>query len=207
MVWTFEQTQALENFSVYTPVRMTVIRLKSGGLWVHAPVAPTGGAGIIGMVVGQAKALRWAGERDIAGGWGDGRTHASSVGVECACLLSSIVWQCPRLPPLATPFALPPLFPPGGTLRPCRLCPIQLAPSPPLLLLPLHADECVRLVKELGEVEFIVLGTFAYEHKAFVGPFSRRFPKAKVCPGLWAVVHTHTSMRGRAGHALMPEED
>jgi hypothetical protein len=42
-------------------------------------------------------------------------------------------------------------------------------------------QECVSLVKELGcPVEYIVLGTFAYEHKAFVGPFSREFPKAKV---------------------------
>jgi len=82
-IWTFEQTQALENFCVYTPVRMTVIRLKTGGLWVHAPVAPT--------------------------------------------------------------------------------------------------DECVHMLKELGgDVEYIILPTFAYEHKAFVGPFSRKFPKAKV---------------------------
>jgi hypothetical protein len=29
-------------------------------------------------------------------------------------------------------------------------------------------------------VEYIVLPTFAYEHKVFVAPFSRRFPKAKV---------------------------
>ncbi len=82
-IWTFEQTQALDFFSVYTPVRMTVIKLASGGLWVHAPVAPT--------------------------------------------------------------------------------------------------DECVRLIRELGApVEYIVLPTFAYEHKVFVGPFSRRFPSAKV---------------------------
>lgn len=40
-VWLFEQTQAIEAFDVYTPVRMTVIKLKSGGLWVHGPVAPT----------------------------------------------------------------------------------------------------------------------------------------------------------------------
>ena len=41
--------------------------------------------------------------------------------------------------------------------------------------------ECVRLVKELGlPVEFIVLPTFAYEHKIFLGPFSRAFPAAKV---------------------------
>jgi len=30
-IWTFEQTQALELFNVYIPVRMTVIKLKSGG--------------------------------------------------------------------------------------------------------------------------------------------------------------------------------
>mmetsp|Transcript_5307 Transcript_5307/g.11605 ORF Transcript_5307/g.11605 Transcript_5307/m.11605 type:complete len:498 (+) Transcript_5307:51-1544(+) len=82
-IWIFEQTQALEVFNVYTPVRMTVIKLRSGGLWVHAPVAPT--------------------------------------------------------------------------------------------------EECIRLIKELdAPVEYIVLPTFAYEHKAFVGPFSRKFPKAKV---------------------------
>jgi hypothetical protein len=39
-VWTFEQTQAF-FFDVFTPVRMTVIKLASGGLWVHAPLAPT----------------------------------------------------------------------------------------------------------------------------------------------------------------------
>ena len=41
--------------------------------------------------------------------------------------------------------------------------------------------ECVRLVKELGlPVEYIVLPTFAYEHKIFVGPFSRAFREAQV---------------------------
>jgi hypothetical protein len=39
-IWTFEQTQAF-FFDVFTPVRMTVIKLRSGGLWVHCPVAPT----------------------------------------------------------------------------------------------------------------------------------------------------------------------
>eukprot|EP00798_Chlamydomonas_sp_ICE-L_P025478 gene25478-11139_t len=85
-IWVFEQTQALEFVDVYTPLRMTVIKLKSGGLWVHAPCAPT--------------------------------------------------------------------------------------------------KECIDLVKELdAPVEAIVLPTFAYEHKAFVGPFSRAFPKAKVYVG------------------------
>lgn len=90
-VWVFDQTQALEDFSVYTPVRMTVIKLASGGLWVHSPVAPT--------------------------------------------------------------------------------------------------EECIALVEELGcPVEYLVLGTFAYEHKVFLGPFSRRFPDAEiyVTPYQWS---------------------
>ncbi|GFY87002.1 hypothetical protein Acr_05g0006410 [Actinidia rufa] len=77
-IWLFEQEQALGFSSVSTNIRMTVIKLKSGGLWVHAPIAPT--------------------------------------------------------------------------------------------------KECIQLVKELGApVEYIVLPTFAYEHKIFVGPFSRNF--------------------------------
>ena len=48
---------------------------------------------------------------------------------------------------------------------------------------------CCQLVKELGApVEYIVLPTFAYEHKIFVGPFSRKFPKAGVwvAPRQWS---------------------
>eukprot|EP00879_Flechtneria_rotunda_P019588 GHRR01020581.1.p1 GENE.GHRR01020581.1~~GHRR01020581.1.p1 ORF type:complete len:394 (+),score=84.45 GHRR01020581.1:401-1582(+) len=89
-VWTLEQTQAF-FFDVFTPVRMTVIKLRSGGLWVHAPLAPT--------------------------------------------------------------------------------------------------QELLNLLKELdAPVEYIVLPTFAYEHKVFVGPFSRRFPNAKVyvAPFQWS---------------------
>lgn len=82
-VWVLEQTQALEAVGVYTPVRMTVIKLASGGLWIHGPLAPTG---------------------------------------QCISLLRSI--GCP--------------------------------------------------------VEFIILPTFAYEHKAFLAPFARRFPGAQV---------------------------
>jgi hypothetical protein len=40
-IWTFEQEQALGFSNVTTNVRMTVIKLRSGGLWVHAPIAPT----------------------------------------------------------------------------------------------------------------------------------------------------------------------
>ncbi|CDP02284.1 unnamed protein product [Coffea canephora] len=90
-IWLFEQEQALGFSSVSTNIRMTVIKLKSGGLWVHAPIAPT--------------------------------------------------------------------------------------------------KECIELVKELGApVEYIVLPTFAYEHKIFVGPFSRKFPQAQVwvAPRQWS---------------------
>ncbi|XP_024015489.1 uncharacterized protein LOC18023569 isoform X2 [Eutrema salsugineum] len=90
-IWMFEQEQALGFSSVSTNIRMTVIKLKSGGLWVHAPIAPT--------------------------------------------------------------------------------------------------KECIQLIKELGApVEYIVLPTFAYEHKIFVGPFSRKFPKAQVwvAPRQWS---------------------
>lgn len=47
----------------------------------------------------------------------------------------------------------------------------------------------LQLVKELGyPVKYIVLPTFAYEHKIFVGPFSRKFPKAEVwvAPRQWS---------------------
>jgi hypothetical protein len=38
-IWTFEQIQGL--LSVVTPIRMTVVRLESGGFLIYAPVAPT----------------------------------------------------------------------------------------------------------------------------------------------------------------------
>lgn len=38
-VWTFEQL--LGVFYVHVPIRMTVVRLDSGGLFVYAPIAPT----------------------------------------------------------------------------------------------------------------------------------------------------------------------
>lgn len=39
-IWTFDQLQGI--FYVVVPIRMTVIKLKKGGLLVYAPVAPTG---------------------------------------------------------------------------------------------------------------------------------------------------------------------
>lgn len=92
-IWTFDQLQGV--LYVIVPIRMTVIRLKAGGLLVYAPVAPT--------------------------------------------------------------------------------------------------SECVQLVKELvaehGDVKYIILPTASgLEHKVFVGPFARRFPKAQVfvSPTQWS---------------------
>ncbi|CBJ32362.1 conserved unknown protein [Ectocarpus siliculosus] len=39
VMWAFEQPQ--EFFNVSVNIRMTAVRLEGGGLWVHAPVAPT----------------------------------------------------------------------------------------------------------------------------------------------------------------------
>ena len=40
-MWTFEQEQSFAFTNVATVVRMTVVKLKSGGLWVYAPIAAT----------------------------------------------------------------------------------------------------------------------------------------------------------------------
>jgi len=87
-IFLFEQEHGFANVSVN--IRMTVVRLSDGGLWVHAPVAPT--------------------------------------------------------------------------------------------------DQCVDMVKSLGEVKYIVLPTTGLEHKTFMGPFVKKFPQAKayVAPGQWS---------------------
>lgn len=52
--------------------------------------------------------------------------------------------------------------------------------------------ECIELLRQLefnhGPVRHILLATVGLEHKAFLGPFSRRFPAAKVWvqPGQWS---------------------
>ena len=92
-IWTFDQLQGV--FYVVVPIRMTVVKLESGGLLVYAPVAPT---------------------------------------TECLRLLN-------------------------------------------------------ELVPEHGEVKYIILPTVSgIEHKVFVGPFARCFPKAQVyvSPHQWS---------------------
>uniref|UniRef100_A0A0E0HGU5 Uncharacterized protein n=1 Tax=Oryza nivara TaxID=4536 RepID=A0A0E0HGU5_ORYNI len=97
-IWLFEQEQALGFSSVSTNTRMTVIKLKSGGLW-QSPISPVSSDSV--------------------------SSHVAAV----------------------------------------------------------------QLLKELdAPVEHIVLPTFAYEHKVFFGPFTRKFPRAQiwVAPRQWS---------------------
>ncbi|KAK9834707.1 hypothetical protein WJX74_008268 [Apatococcus lobatus] len=90
-IWTFEQEQSLVGSQVNTTIRMTAVKLSSGGLLLYSPVAPT--------------------------------------------------------------------------------------------------QECVELIQEIGcPVEYILLATFAYEHKIYCAPMSRKFPDAQVwtSPGQWS---------------------
>ena len=40
-IWLFEQEHSLALTNVVTNIRMTVVKLTTDELWVHAPIAPT----------------------------------------------------------------------------------------------------------------------------------------------------------------------
>ena len=142
--------QSLGFSNVTTTVRMTVIKLASGGLWVHAPVAPTTECLFLlrelDAPVEHIILPTFAYEHKV-GGWGLlycsgaataglglGRQHAGG-GPACCCLCG--------------------LAPRG--LTSCKCLPAQGLPGNPSL-------------------------------QIFCGPFSRRFPKAKVyvAPSQWS---------------------
>ena len=52
--------------------------------------------------------------------------------------------------------------------------------APTAECLELLAEHCGSGAKESVDVAYVVLATTQYEHKIFVGPFARRFPKAQV---------------------------
>ena len=57
-IWTFEQVQGI--FYVVVPIRMTVVRLDEGGLFVYAPVAPTGEClNLLGELVAEYGAVKY----------------------------------------------------------------------------------------------------------------------------------------------------
>ena len=49
-------------------------------------------------------------------------------------------------------------------------------------------EQCIAMVRSLGEVKHIVLPTTGLEHKIFMAPFVAKFPQAKVwvAPGQWS---------------------
>lgn len=77
---------------------------------------------------------------------------------------------------------------------PIRMTVIKLSKGGLLIYAPVApTPECIRLVKELvaqhGDVKYIILPTISgLEHKIFVGPFARYFPKAQVfvAPSQWS---------------------
>jgi len=77
---------------------------------------------------------------------------------------------------------------------PIRMTVVRLFPSGLLVYSPVApTPECIGLMRELeqtyGPVKYIILSTVTgIEHKAFVGPFARKFPQAMVyvTPGQWS---------------------
>jgi hypothetical protein len=77
---------------------------------------------------------------------------------------------------------------------PIRMTVVRLQPRGLLVYSPVAPTlECVGLMRQLeqahGPVQYIILSTVTgIEHKAFVGPFARRFPQAEVyvTPGQWS---------------------
>lgn len=77
---------------------------------------------------------------------------------------------------------------------PIRMTVVKLDAGGLLIYAPVApTSECIRLLNELvskhGDVQYIILPTISgLEHKVFVGPFARRFPKAQVfvAPNQWS---------------------
>ncbi|PSN19362.1 hypothetical protein C7271_07745 [filamentous cyanobacterium CCP5] len=77
---------------------------------------------------------------------------------------------------------------------PVRMTVVRLEQGGLLVYSPVApTEECISLMRELeqrhGAVKYIILSTVtAIEHKAFVGPFARRFPQARVyvTPNQWS---------------------
>ena len=51
-IWCFEQEQSLGGSNVSNNVRMIIIKLRSGGLFVHAPIAATKYVSTVGIDIG-----------------------------------------------------------------------------------------------------------------------------------------------------------
>lgn len=110
-LWTFDQIQGVLNVNV--PVRMTVIKLREGSLWVHNPVAPTGEC--LDMVRELEKAHGKV--SDIVLGT-LGLEHKALAGPFSRCFPQASVWCMPGQWSFPLPLPLPLLgFPSGRRLR------------------------------------------------------------------------------------------
>ncbi len=65
-------------------------------------------------------------------------------------------------------------------------------------MLRVERRDCIDLVKEIGQVEHLILTTHAYEHKLFVAPFARKFPGCQVRP----IMALHSDQRLAADPAV-----
>ena len=147
--------QSLAGINVCTTVRMTVVKLKSGGLWVHAPIAPTRqGLWRMCIIVFVLQGLL---PRLLILRWSTARLWCD------AAVMSWLTGQCMALSRFYDMLAClnHPVRTTAASLCMCR--------------------ECIELLEALGApVEHIVLTTHAYEHKIFVPPFQRRYGTAQV---------------------------
>lgn len=79
----------------------------------------------------------------------------------------------------------------SGVATIVRMTAIKLSSGGLLIYSPIAPTrECIELVRDLGmPVEYLVLSTFAYEHKIYIPPFNRAFKEAKVwaAPAQWSV--------------------
>lgn len=136
-------------------VRMTIVRLKSGGLWVHAPIAPTSMTSLplpsVCLLVFFALLLASAGSSALRAS----RVWFDWQGNVCGWCGN---WRRKLERGSSTLF--------------CRR--LDVGACAVLCVLSCPCVESTRLSLR------ILHALAADEHKIFVGPFSRRFPKAEV---------------------------
>ncbi|CAM9956100.1 unnamed protein product, partial [Choristocarpus tenellus] len=103
-MWTFEQAQGFFNVSVN--IRMTAVKMEDGGLWVHAPVAPT--EECVRLVEELGEEVRYIILPTTA------LEHKIYVRPFSDCFPKAKVYCCPGQ--WSWPINLPPRFPIDGTL-------------------------------------------------------------------------------------------
>lgn len=153
-------------------VRMTAIKLSSGGLLIYSPIAPTRR---------EAASLRRVACSPTV--FSEGCPAAPTR----ACCM--VMQMCHRVS--ASSCCQAHLERANGCTEPNEACFTALRTLGSCV-----CRECIDLVKEIGAVEHVVLTTHAYEHKIFVAPFARKFPGCKVSRVLQTLLHIANGKRG-----------